>query len=106
MLLTKGNFFRKDILPGGYLPSNTQLMNAVNEGSKGNLVFDSFKNISDHYTRTLRVRKGNFLGTFHDRIAPGLREEYPGMSVEDNKAPQRKWEVNTLSSPSLPPGNP
>ena len=75
-------------------------MNGVNKGSNGNLVFDSVENIGGHYTRTLCVRRENFLRTFRDRIAPALRKEHPGMSEEDVKVFKRKWEVNTLSSSS------
>ncbi|PUU80201.1 Mycolic acid cyclopropane synthetase-domain-containing protein [Tuber borchii] len=75
---TRGNdFIRKYIFPGGYLPSNSQPMNAVNKGSSGNLAFDS---------------RENFLRTFHDRIAPSLRKEYPGMNEEDVQVFNRKWE--------------
>ena len=95
-LLTESSFIRKYIFPGGYLPSNTQLMNAVNKGSNGNLVFDSVENIGGHYTRTLRIWRENFLRTFHDRIAPALRREHPGMSEEDVKVFNRKWEVSAL----------
>ncbi|PWW76522.1 cyclopropane-fatty-acyl-phospholipid synthase [Tuber magnatum] len=90
---TRGNdFIRKYIFPGGHLPSNTQLVNAVNKGSNGNLVLESVENIGGHYTRTLRFWRENFLGAFHHRIAPALRKEHPEMSEEDVDVFNRKWE--------------
>ncbi|CUS15800.1 unnamed protein product [Tuber aestivum] len=90
---TSGNdFIRKYIFPGGYLPSNSQLVNAISKGSKGNLVLESLENIGGHYARTLRVWRENFLATFHDRIAPALRKENPEMSELDVGVFNRKWE--------------
>lgn len=89
---TKGNdFLRKYIFPGGYLPSNTQLVSSISKGSSGSLVLESVDNIGGHYVRTLRIWRENFLGNFDSQIAPALKRQHPIMSNADVEIFKRKW---------------
>ncbi|ETN41895.1 uncharacterized protein HMPREF1541_03834 [Cyphellophora europaea CBS 101466] len=86
------DFIRKYIFPGGHLPTVTQLVTSIAEGSKGLLVVDSVENIGTHYARTLRLWKDKFLQNFDAVIQPALIAEHEGMSEADTALFKRKWE--------------
>ncbi|KIV93643.1 hypothetical protein PV10_04840 [Exophiala mesophila] len=86
------DFIRKYIFPGGHLPSVSQLVEAINKGSKGLLIVDSIENIGPHYAKTLRLWKDNFQQNFDARIRPALLAEHDGMTESDVSLFRRKWE--------------
>lgn len=88
------DFIRKYIFPGGHLPTVSQLVGSINQGSKGLLVVDSVENIGPHYAKTLRIWKENFEQNFKDRIKPALLAEHEGMTERDVELFRRKWEVS------------
>lgn len=51
---------RREVFPGGILPTVTLLTNSVSTGSQGRLVVDSVSNIGPHYARTLREWRHRF----------------------------------------------
>lgn len=82
------DFIRKYIFPGGHLPSVTALVDAINQGSKGDLIVDTISNIGPHYARTLRIWKENFLQNF-DTFKPALEAKAGAGGVDVFR---RKWE--------------
>merc|ERR1712230_247456 len=86
------DFIRKYIFPGGHLPTVSQLVGSINQGSKGLLVVDSVENIGPHYAKTLRIWKENFEQNFKGRIKPALLAEHEGMTESDVELFRRKWE--------------
>ncbi|KAK7905400.1 hypothetical protein LTR67_000121 [Exophiala xenobiotica] len=86
------DFIRKYIFPGGHLPTVSQLVESINQGSKGLLVVDSIENIGPHYAKTLRIWKENFEQNFKGRIKPALLAEHEGMTESDVELFRRKWE--------------
>jgi cyclopropane-fatty-acyl-phospholipid synthase len=88
------DFIRKYIFPGGHLPTVTQLVDSINEGSGGELVVDAIENIGPHYAKTLRIWKENFMTHFEDRIQPALIAEHVGINSRDTALFKRKWEVS------------
>jgi cyclopropane-fatty-acyl-phospholipid synthase len=96
------DFIRKYIFPGGHLPTVTQLVSSIAEGSKGLLVVDSIENIGMHYAKTLRLWKDKFMLNFDLVIQPALIAEHEGMTAADTELFKRKWEVMpTLSGVAL-----
>ncbi|KAI9851844.1 MAG: hypothetical protein M1838_002560 [Thelocarpon superellum] len=86
------DFIRKYIFPGGHLPSVSQLVRSIDEGSKGTLIVDQVENISGHYSKTLRLWKQKFLQNFDARIKPALLDEHDDMTDEAAELFKRKWE--------------
>lgn len=95
------DFIRKYIFPGGHLPTVSQLVSSINEGSHGKLIVESIENIGGHYAKTLRLWREKFLRNW-DHIQPALMAEHrsyvPGtsMTVMDCEVFRRKWEVSLL----------
>ena len=87
------DFIRKYIFPGGHLPTVSQLVRSIDQGSKSSLVVDSVENIGPHYAKTLRIWKDNFMKNFDARIRPALIAEHQGMNNADAALFRRKWEV-------------
>ena len=95
---TKGeDFIRKYIFPGGHLPTVTQLVQSINQGSQGKLIVDDVQNIGPHYAKTLRLWKEKFMRNFDARIRPALIDEHAGMAESDTELFKRKWEVSKLT---------
>lgn len=90
------DFIRKYIFPGGHLPTVSQLVQSIKEGSQGQLVVDNIENIGPHYAKTLRIWKENFMANFDSRIRPALLAEHDGMTRADTALFRRKWEVSIL----------
>lgn len=88
------DFIRKYIFPGGHLPTVTQLVTSIADGSKGSLVVDSIENIGTHYAKTLRIWKEQFMQNFDAIIRPALIAEHEGMTEADTALFKRKWEVS------------
>ncbi len=86
------DFIRKYIFPGGHLPSISQLIKSVEEGSEGSLVVEKIENIGGHYAKTLRLWKEEFLANFEERIMPALATEHEGMDAHEMEVFRRKWE--------------
>ncbi|KAI9651464.1 MAG: hypothetical protein M1829_002805 [Trizodia sp. TS-e1964] len=86
------DFIRKYIFPGGHLPNVTQLISAIQSGSKGTLIVDQLENIGGHYSKALRLWNQKFLENFDSRIKPALLLEHPNMTQADIKMFRRKWE--------------
>ena len=89
------DFIRQYIFPGGHLPTISQLIKSIDQGSKGALVVDHVNNIGGHYAKTLRVWRNNFLKNFDLLIKPALVKEHKEMSEDDDVDMfRRKWEVS------------
>lgn len=88
------DFIRKYIFPGGHLPTVTQLVTSIAQGSQGALVVDSVENIGTHYAKTLRLWKDQFMQNFDAVIRPALIAEHEGMTEADAALFRRKWEVS------------
>lgn len=90
------DFIRKWIFPGGFLPTLTLLMQALESGSKGRLTVDSVTNIGPHYARTLREWRRRFLEKFDSHIAPALMAEHADVmsgprGLEELEVFKKKW---------------
>ncbi|KAH7915484.1 CFS1-like protein [Hygrophoropsis aurantiaca] len=91
------DFIRKWVIfPGGFLPTVTLLLQAMEKGSSGRLIVDSISNIGPHYARTLREWRRRFLDRFDGVIIPALKAEHPSvMSGERGRHEievfKRKW---------------
>ncbi|WWD18050.1 hypothetical protein CI109_102497 [Kwoniella shandongensis] len=85
------DFIRKWIFPGGFLPTVTYVVDAIQKGAKNKLVVDSISNIGPHYARTLREWRHRFIANFSSRIVPALVAEHPEMTEEDVEVFKRKW---------------
>lgn len=92
------DFIRKYIFPGGHLPTVSQLVGSINEGSQGRLVVDCIENIGGHYAKTLRLWSSKFLQNFEARIRPALIQEHMGMTESDADLFLRKWQVGRAFS--------
>jgi len=112
------DFIRRYIFPGGHLPTITQLLDAVRDGSSTKtapprLIPESVENIGPHYAKTLRLWRESFMRNFAGRIRPALMSSSSssspspsssntigggeggkggGMSEEDVQVFRRKWE--------------
>lgn len=94
------DFIRRYIFPGGHLPTITQLMDSIREGSsnlkKGvepRLIPESVENIGPHYAKTLRLWRQSFMQTFQEKIKPALIAEHSGKMGDDEvEVFKRKWE--------------
>lgn len=86
------DFIRRYIFPGGHLPTVTQLIDSIKEGSGGELIPESIENIGPHYAKTLRLWKENFMRNFDSDIKPALLVEHEGMTKNDVELFRRKWE--------------
>ena len=95
------DFIRKYIFPGGHLPTVSQLVRNIDDGSKGTLIVDAIRNIGGHYAKTLRVWRENFLMNFDSEIRPALLNEHRGMKEQDVEVFRRKWEVSWSSSQGM-----
>jgi cyclopropane-fatty-acyl-phospholipid synthase len=90
---SKGDdFIRRYIFPGGHLPTVTQLVRSICEGSNGTLVVDDIENIGPHYAKTLRLWRENFHRNFEETIKPALCQEHQDMTEADVETFRRKWE--------------
>ena len=87
------DFIRRWIFPGGHCPTVTSLVDAINKGSKNQLIVDEILNIGGHYSKTLRLWRKSFLLNFDDEIKPALIRQYgSGLSNEDCLVFKRKFE--------------
>ncbi|KAF2483200.1 methoxy mycolic acid synthase 1 [Neohortaea acidophila] len=97
------DFIRRYIFPGGHLPSVTQLLDAIRDGSRSpasqntpRLIPESIENIGPHYAKTLRLWRQNFMQNFASKIRPALlaahAEGGKKMGEEDVDLFRRKWE--------------
>lgn len=87
------DFIRKYIFPGGHLPSVSQLVGSINQGSGGSLIVDAILNIGGHYAKTLRLWREKFEEHFDRKIRPALMGEHKGMADHDVELFRRKWQV-------------
>ncbi|EGN98375.1 hypothetical protein SERLA73DRAFT_91705, partial [Serpula lacrymans var. lacrymans S7.3] len=84
------------LFPGGFLPTVTLLLQAMEKGSSGRLIVDSISNIGPHYARTLREWRKRFISNFDSVIVPALKTEYPSVmggpkGREEIEVFKRKW---------------
>ncbi|KAK3202764.1 hypothetical protein GRF29_154g618119 [Pseudopithomyces chartarum] len=88
------DFIRRYIFPGGHLPTVTQLISSITNGSGGSLVVDNVENIGPHYAKALRLWREAFLGNWDEKIKPQLLKEKAseGMDEEVAEVFRRKWE--------------
>jgi len=99
------DFIRRYIFPGGHLPTLTQLLDAIREGSSTRttppqLIPESVENIGPHYAKTLRLWRQSFMQNFASSIRPALIKEHDvegtrkgvGIGEEDVEVFRRKWE--------------
>ncbi|KAK5165152.1 uncharacterized protein LTR77_009250 [Saxophila tyrrhenica] len=102
------DFIRRYIFPGGHLPTVTQLLDAIREGSSSRssppaLIPESVENIGPHYAKTLRLWRQSFMQNFSSKIRPALLQEHQedgamgreagkGIGEEDVEVFRRKWE--------------
>ena len=84
------NFIDRYIFPGGYLPSISRLVDAVDKGSKGTLELESVQSIGPHYAKALRLWREKFLGNWEAIRADYLKERGE-MSEVDIEAFRRRW---------------
>ncbi|KAG8527490.1 uncharacterized protein KY384_007642 [Bacidia gigantensis] len=88
------DFIRKYIFPGGHLPTVSQLIGNIEQGSEGALIVDSVFNIGGHYAKTLRLWKEKFERNFDSKIRPALLSEHEGMKSNDVELFRRKWQAS------------
>jgi cyclopropane-fatty-acyl-phospholipid synthase len=93
------DFIRKYIFPGGHLPSISQLVRMISQGSEGTLVVERVENIGGHYAKTLRLWRQDFMRNFEGRIRPALLQDHRDMGVREVEVFRRKWEVCFFSFP-------
>ncbi|KAF1993664.1 cyclopropane-fatty-acyl-phospholipid synthase [Amniculicola lignicola CBS 123094] len=88
------DFIRRYIFPGGHLPTVTQLVNSITNGSRGSLVVDIVENIGPHYAKALRLWRQAFLDNWEGTIKPQLLQEKSaqGMDMEGAEVFKRKWD--------------
>jgi cyclopropane-fatty-acyl-phospholipid synthase len=88
------DFIRRYIFPGGHLPTVTQLVNSITNGSSGALVVDNVENIGPHYAKALRLWREEFLEKWESDIKGQLVAEKMnvGMDAEDAEVFKRKWD--------------
>ncbi|KAF2451708.1 cyclopropane-fatty-acyl-phospholipid synthase [Karstenula rhodostoma CBS 690.94] len=88
------DFIRRYIFPGGHLPTVTQLVNSITNGSGGSLVVDSVENIGPHYAKALRLWRESFLSNWDGRIKPQLllEKQADDMDAEGAEVFRRKWD--------------
>lgn len=91
--LTAKGFVSEYIFPGGYLPSATQLVEAINKGSSSRLSLSRVEYFGSHYARALRCWRENFLRSFDSNIRPALLRKFPSMTGSDIEILRRKWQV-------------
>lgn len=92
------DFIRKYIFPGGHLPTVSQLVRSIDNGSKGTLIVNDIRDIGGHYSKTLRLWREEFLNKFDSHIRPAFLQEHKDMSEDDIDTFKRKWEVSRLFS--------
>ncbi|KAI9679289.1 MAG: hypothetical protein M1817_005309 [Caeruleum heppii] len=86
------DFIRKYIFPGGHLPTVSQLVRTIEQGSKGTLIVDEIENVGGHYTKTLRLWSQKFKQNFDARIKPALMIEHADMTEAEVEVFRQKWE--------------
>lgn len=87
------DFIRKYIFPGGHLPTVSQLVASIEQGTEGTLVVDAILNIGGHYAKTLRLWREKFERSFAGKIRPALLQEHGDMTEKDVELFRRKWQV-------------
>jgi len=95
------DFIRKYILPGGYLPSISKLVETIKSGLEGTLIMERMEHIGGHYAKTLRLWRQNFLQKFDARIRPALMSEDEDTGEKEVEVFRRKLEVRTTSIPMM-----
>jgi cyclopropane-fatty-acyl-phospholipid synthase len=88
------DFIRRYIFPGGHLPTVTQLVNSITNGSAGALVVDVVENIGPHYAKALRLWREAFLDNWDATIKPQLLKDQKSQDLDNESAEvfKRKWE--------------
>lgn len=88
------DFIRRYIFPGGHLPTVTQLVNSIANGSNGTLVVDIVENIGPHYAKALRLWRESFLDNWESNIREQLVAEKKGEGMDEEGAEvfKRKWD--------------
>ncbi|KAJ3124488.1 hypothetical protein HK098_001099 [Nowakowskiella sp. JEL0407] len=84
--LRKTDYIQKHIFPGAHCPSVTALVDAIYQGTNGQLIVDNLLNIGPHYAKALRLWREEFI-KHYDRVVveTGLGHIY----TQEFK---RKWE--------------
>ena len=90
------DFIQKYIFPGGHLPTVSQLVENIVQGSSGTLIVDEILNIGGHYAKTLRVWRKKFDRNFENWIKPALLDAHSKMTDSDVDMFRRKWEVKVV----------
>ena len=88
------DFIRKYIFPNGHLPSISQLISSINNGSEGTLIVERVEDISGHYSKTLRLWKEKFAQNYDSIIRPALITQHKKMDEREVAVFKRKWEVS------------
>jgi cyclopropane-fatty-acyl-phospholipid synthase len=86
------SFIRRYIFPGGHLPTISQLVQSMDQGTGGSLIIDRIENIGGHYAKTLRLWNQKFMQNFDSRVRPALLEEHAEMGDAEVDLFRRKWE--------------
>ncbi|KZV98619.1 cyclopropane-fatty-acyl-phospholipid synthase [Exidia glandulosa HHB12029] len=81
----------ESLFPGAFLPTVTQLLAGLHEGSRAQFIVDTIDNMGPHYPQTLREWARRFEGCFEEVIVPELRKQSPDMCDEDIEVFRRKW---------------
>ncbi|KAJ2325717.1 hypothetical protein IWW51_002649 [Coemansia sp. RSA 2702] len=89
------DFINKHIFPGGHCPSISAAITAATDGSSGKLMLESAANFPDHYARTLRVWREQFLKCFSD-IQNCTSPKNPQLLYQEHGLVRER--VNTLAA--------
>jgi hypothetical protein len=80
------------IFPGGFLPSLTQIVGAINTGAQQSLIIDRIENLGG-YGRALSEWTDTFKVNFDFLIRPEVMKITPKISDAEIEAFRRKWLV-------------
>ncbi|KAJ2082231.1 hypothetical protein H4R24_001753 [Coemansia sp. RSA 988] len=89
------DFINKHIFPGGHCPSVSALVAAATKGSRGMLMLESAANFPDHYARTLRVWREQFLHGFDKVLATAAPKNAQLILQERELAQQRQCRLRS-----------
>ncbi|KAJ2825170.1 hypothetical protein IWW50_002974 [Coemansia erecta] len=78
------DFINKHIFPGGHCPSIAAAITAATKSSDGKLMVESVTNFPDHYARTLRVWREQFLSKF-DEIQASASPKNTQLLLQEQK---------------------
>ncbi|KAJ2978735.1 hypothetical protein NQ176_g3654 [Zarea fungicola] len=83
-------FIDRYVFPGGYLPTVSQLLSAIDVGSQGTLEVETVQSIGPHYIKTLRCWRENFIRNWGN-IKSGYVANHAEASEKTIEAYRRRW---------------